>query len=83
MCFAIDLREYFISGIQEQEGGWNYKLKIKEPFDPKKLELTISNFQSREIITSIVYDGHELEDPEGSYDTELVFEVIKVDKTRK
>ena len=74
---------YFISGIEEQDGGWHYDLEIKEPFDPKKLELTISNFQSREIITSLVYDGHELEDPEGSYDTELVFEVIKVNKTRK
>ena len=73
---------YFFSGIQDQDGGWSGELEIEEPFDPKKLELTISHFQSREIITDLVYDGHEIECSEGSYESWAEFEVIKVDKTR-
>ena len=74
--------KYFLSGIQEQNGSMHYELEIEGSFDPKKLSLKISHFQSREIITDLVYDGHEIECSEGSYESWTEFEVIKVDKTR-
>ncbi len=78
--------KYFFSGIEEHEGTWTYKLKTKEPFDPRKLEMTVCEVESREMVTIIGYDyddeGEEFGLIGGDSDYSRTLEVVKVDKTQ-
>ena len=74
--------KYFLLGMQKQEGTMNYEIELEGSFTPKKLSLTVSHFDSREMITFLEYDGQVIENGIGDYSHEFIFEVIKVDKTR-
>lgn len=77
--------KYFFLGIEEHEGTWTYQLTTKKPFDPRRLEITVGEFESREMVTSVWYDyddeGEEFEliGSDSYYDR--ILEVIAVDKT--
>ena len=79
--------KYFFLGIEAHKGTWNYELKTREPFDPRKLEMTACEIEeSREIITSVCYDcddkGEEFEFTGADSNYEVFLEVVKVDKTQ-
>ena len=78
--------KYFFSGTEEHQGTWTYKLKTKEPFDSRKLEMTVCEVESREMVTSVWYDyddkGEEFELIGGDGDYGRTLEVVEVDKTQ-
>ncbi len=78
--------KYFFSGTEEHQGTWTYKLKTKEPFDSRKLEMTVCEVESREMVTSVWYDyddkGEEFELWAFGYDQVRTIEVVEVDKTQ-
>ena len=78
--------KYFFSGWQEHEGTWTYQLTTKKPFDPRKLEITVCEVESREMVTIIGYDyddeGEEFGFTGADINYDQTLEVIKVDKTQ-